>query len=165
MADKFHKKQTPIEFSVDGKPPKKTKPSLWSKGNNQVPLVHELRKKADEASKNAELHESLQGPVKLTLTVFHHNPLERKDRDDYLGDLDALIGGVIEVLQPLPDEINKLEIDPLLKEKNDNKQGISSIITDDAQITTTISQKRNNIKKKEPYYTVLIEKDYEFWWI
>ena len=162
MADKFHKKQTPIEFSVDGKPPKKTKPSLWSKGNNQVPLVHELREKADEASKNAELHDSLQGPVKLTLTVFHHNPLERKDRDDYLGDLDALIGGVIEVLQPLPDEINKLEIDPLLKEKNDNKQGISSIITDDAQITTTISQKRNNIKKKEPYYTVLIEKDYEF---
>ena len=101
-----------IDFTVDGKPPKKIKPSLWSVNSNQTELVVKLRQKAFEASKKAGLNEPFHGPVKLTLSVYAPNILERKDRHDYLGDLDALIGGVFESLQPSPPEDNKLIIDP-----------------------------------------------------
>jgi len=82
----------------------KTKPSLWSENSNQTQLVIDLRQKAFEASKKVGLSGHLHGPVKLTLTVYDPNPLERKDRSDYLGDLDALIAGVFESLQPSPPE-------------------------------------------------------------
>jgi len=118
-----HKRKTErksaIEFSVNGKPPKKIKPSLWSKNSKQTQLVLDLRQKAYEASKG-ELDEHFHGTVKLTLTVYDPNPLKRKDRHDYLGDLDAYVAGVFESLQPSPPEINKLDIDPLLKEKKGN---------------------------------------------
>jgi len=79
MFEKFLKKPTRIKFSVDGKPPKKTKPSLWSENSNQTQLVLDLRQKAYDASKKAGLDEHFHGPVKLTLTVYDPNPLERKD--------------------------------------------------------------------------------------
>ena len=159
MFGKFLKKSTRIEFSVDGKPPKKTKPSLWSENSNQTQLVLDLRQKAYEASKKVGLDEHFHGPVKLTLTVNDPNPLERKDRSDYLGDLDALIGGVFESLQPSPPENNKLKIHPLLKENKEIRHDVAVIIADDAQITKTVSQKREN---KKSFYTVLIEKDDDF---
>ena len=159
MFDKFLKKPTRIKFTVDGKPPKKTKPSLWSEHSPQTQLVLNLRQKAYDSSKTIGQNEYLHGPVKLTLTVYDPNPLERKDRSDYLGDLDALIGGVFESLQPSPPEDNNLVIDPLLKEKKEIRNDVALIIADDAQITTTISQKRKN---KRTFYTVLIEKDNNF---
>jgi len=159
MFCKFLKKYSRIEFTVDGKPPKKTKPSLWSENSNQTQLVLDLRQKAFEASKKVGLSEHLHGPVKLTLTVYDPNPLERKDRPDYLGDLDALIGGVFESLQPSPPENNKLKIHPLLNENTEIRHDVAVIIADDAQITKTVSQKRES---KKTFYTVLIEKDGDF---
>jgi len=159
MFSKFLKKPTKIDFSVDGKPPKKTKPSLWSENSNQTQLVLNLRQKAYEASKKVGLNGHFHGPVKLTLTVYDPNPLERKDRPDYLGDLDALIGGVFESLQPSPPENNNLKIHPLLKENKEIRHDVALIIADDAQITKTISQKR---KHSRTFYTVLIEKDNDF---
>jgi len=156
MFGKFLKKSTRIEFSVDGKPPKKTKPSLWSENSKQAQLVLDLRQKAYDASKKIGLNKHFHGPVKLTLTVYDPNPLERKDRFDYLGDLDALIGGVFESLQPSPPEINKLEIHPLLKEKKEIRHDVALIVADDAQIVMTIAQKRKN---KKTFYTVMIETD------
>jgi len=156
MFGKFLKKSTRIEFSVAGKPPKKTKPSLWSEHSNQTQLVLDLRQKAYDASKKEGLDEHFHGPVKLTLTVNDPNPLERKDRSDYLGDLDALIGGVFESLQPSPPENNNLKIHPLLKEKKEIRHDVALIVADDAQIATTIAQKRKN---KKTFYTVLIETD------
>ncbi len=145
-----------IDFSVDGKPPKKIKPSLWSVNSNQTELVVNLRQKAFEASKKAGLNEPFHGPVKLTLSVYDPNPLERKDRHDYLGDLDALVGGVFESLQPSPPENNNLEIHSLLKENKEISHDVALIVADDAQISTTVAKKRKNEKT---FYTIIIEPD------
>jgi len=145
-----------IEFTVDGKPPKKIKPSLWSVNSNQTDLVVNLRQKAFEASKKAGLNEPFHGPVKLTLSVYDPNPLERKDRHDYLGDLDALVGGVFESLQPSPPENNKLKIHSLLKENKEISHDVALIVADDAQISTTTAKKRKNEKT---FYTIIIESD------
>jgi len=145
-----------IDFTVDGKPPKKIKPSLWSVNSNQTELVVKLRQKAFEASKKAGLNEPFHGPVKLTLSVYDPNPLERKDRHDYLGDLDALVGGVFESLQPSPPENNNLEIHSLLKENKEISHDVALIVADDAQISTTVAKKRKNEKT---FYTIIIEPD------
>jgi len=159
MFGNFLKKSIRIEFSVDGKPPKKTKPSLWSESSPQTQSVCDLRQKAYESSKKEGLDEPLHGPVKLTLTVYAPNPLERKDRSDYLGDLDTLIAGIFESLQPSPPEDNNLKIHPLFKENNEIRHDKALIIADDAQITATMSNKRKNEKTS---YTILIEKDNSF---
>lgn len=145
-----------IKFTVNGKPPKKSKPSLWSENSKQTQLVIDLRQEAYEASKKAELKDHFHGPVKLTLNVYDSNPLERKDRPDYLGDLDALIGGVFESLQPSPPENNNLIIHSRFKEKNEIRHDVALIVADDAQIATTIAQKRKNEKT---FYNVTIEPD------
>jgi len=145
-----------IEFTVDGKPPKKTKPSLWSENSNQTELVVKLRQKAFEASKKAGLNDYFHGPVKLTLTVYDPNPLERKDRHDYLGDLDSHVAGVFESLQPSPPEINKLKIHSSLKENKKISYDVALIVADDAQIVTTVAKKRENEKT---FYIVIIEED------
>ncbi len=160
MFGKFLKKPIRIKFSVEGKPPKKTKPSLWSENSNQTQLVFDLRQKAYEFSRKAGLNDHIHGPVKLSLTIYDPNPLERKNRPDYLGDLDSLIAGVFESLQPSPPEDNELVIHPLLKEIKEIRNDVALILSDDAQITSTVSQKRK--KSGKPYYTVLIEKDNDF---
>ncbi len=156
MFRKFLKKSYRIEFSVDGKPPKKSTVSLWSENSNQTELVVNLRQKAFEASQKVGLNDHFHGSVKLALTVYAPNILERKDRHDYLGDLDALVGGVFESLQPAPKNNPELKVDPALKNTKDIGSDVPLIVADDAQITTTIAQKRKN---ERIFYTVLIEAD------
>ena len=158
MFGKFRKKSKRIEFSVDGKPPKKTQPSMWSTNSKQTQLVLDIRQKAYDTMKKEGL-EKFHGPVKLSLIVYNSNPAERKDRHDYHGDLDSLIQGVFDSLQPSPPENNKLIIHPLLKETKEIRHDVALIIDDDAQITTTISKKR---KSDKPFYKVLIENDNDF---
>jgi len=163
MFGKFLKKSTRIQFTVNGKPPKKTKPSLWSENSNQTQLVLDLRQKAYETSKEKGLEEEFHGPVKLTLTIYDSNPIIRKNKEDYLGDLDGLVGGVYDALQPSPpDEENNFDVDPKFKEENGINHKNALIIGDDAQITTTVSRKRKINQNKKPYYTVLIEKDDDY---
>ena len=146
MFGKFLKKSNKkrIEFTVDGNPPKKNKPSMWSKDSLQTKKVLDLRQKAYDSSRGVEIFH--EGPVKLILTIYDSNPLERLGRNDYLGDLDALIGGVCDALQPAPPENNKLQIHDSFKEKNEIRHDVELIIADDAQITTTVSRKRKNKK-------------------
>ena len=144
-----------LEFDVDDKPPKKTVGSLWSENSNQTPLVVNLRQKAFEASQKAGF-KHLHGSVKLSLTVYAPNVLERKDRHDYLGDLDALIGGVFEALQPAPTNPD-LKVDPALKDVENIGSDIALIVSDDAQITTTVGKKIKRDGKIS--YTVMIESD------
>jgi len=141
MFEKFFKKSHSIEFSVDGKPPKKTTGSLWSENSNQTDLVVDLRKKAFDASKKAKFALPFHGPVKLTLVVYALNVMERKDRHDYVGDLDALVGGVFESLQPAPKNNPELKVDPALKDKEDIGSHLPLIVADDAQITPTSASK------------------------
>jgi len=156
MFKKFLKKSHLIKFSLDGKPPKKTTGSLWSENSNQTELVVDLRKKAFDASKKAGFNHHFHGPVKLTLTVYAPNVLERKDRHDYVGDLDALVGGVFESLQPAPTNNDELIVDPALKDKKDFGSHLPLIVADDAQIATIVAKKRKN---KKTFYTVIIEDD------
>ena len=157
MFKKLLKKSKRIEFSVEGKPPKKsTGPSLWSENSNQTELVVNLRKKAFESSQKEGFDTHFHGPVKLELTVYAPNILQRKDRHDYLGDLDSLVGGVFESLQPAPKDNPELKIHPALKNVKNIGSDIPLIVADDAQITTTISKKRKNERAS---YTVLIEAD------
>lgn len=142
-----------IEFSVNGKPPKKTIGSMWAEKSNQTMQVVNLRQKAYEASKKAGF-KHLSGPVKLTLTVYAPNILERKGRHDYLGDLDALIGGVFEALQPAPDNPD-LRIDPALKDAENISSDVPIIVSDDAQVTTAIGKKVR--RDGEISYDVVIE--------
>ena len=152
----FYKKSKRIEFRVDGKPPKKTKPSLWSINSHQTQLVLDLRKKAYEESKKAGLDKHFSGRVKLDLTVYASNTLQRKDTSDYLGDLDALIGGVFESLQPSPPETINFTIHPRFKENKEIGHNVPIIVADDAQISTTVAKK---LDKLESYYIVGIEPD------
>ena len=154
----FLRKRDKIEFRVEGKPPKKTKPSLWSVDNKQIQMVVSLRQKAYKESKKLK-GEYLKGPIKLELTVYDPNPETRIDRPDYLGDLDNLTGGVFEVLQVSPPENNGLIVDPKLKNNDEIRHDKPLIISDDAQITTTVSKKR---RADKPYYTVSIERDRDF---
>lgn len=157
MFKNFLKKSKRIAFSVDGKPPKKsTGPSLWSEKSNQTELVVNLRQKAFEASQKEGVDTHFHGPVKLELTVYAPNILEIKDRHDYLGDLDTLVGGVFESLQPSPKNNPGFNIHPSLKNVQNIGSDIPLIIADDAQITTTIAKKRTNRKNS---YTVVIESD------
>jgi len=145
-----------IEFSVEGKPPKKTKPSMWSENSPQTELVVKLRQMAFDETKIAGLNEPFHGPVKLTLTIYDPNPLERKDRHDYLGDLDSHVAGVFESLQPSPPETNKLEIHSSFKENKEIHHDVALIVADDAQISSVVAKKRKN---KKTFYTVIIEED------
>ena len=147
---------SPIEFTVEEKPPKKTKPSMWSENNPQVKLVMKLRQKAFEEGRKQGLTKPFHGPVKLTLTIYDPNPLERKDRHDYLGDLDSHVAGVFESLQPSPPENNNLHIDSMFKENNEIRHDIPIIVADDAQIATVLAKKR---KDEKTFYTVIIEDD------
>ena len=143
-----------ISFDVEGKPPKKNAAgSIWSKKSKQAQLIFNLREKAFEASTKAGLKDHFHGPIKLELTVYAPNILERKGTHDYVGDLDAFIGGVFESLQPASK--NK-ELFPhhMFDNKKDIGADVPLIVTDDAQIVTTIAKKRKN---KKVFYTVSIE--------
>ena len=108
-------------------------------------------------NRQSPLTKPFHGPVKLTLTIYDPNPLDRKDRHDYLGDLDSHIAGVFESLQPSPLEINKFKVDPRLKENNDIRNDKELIVADDAQISTVLAKKQKN--EGEPFYIVVVEKE------
>ena len=154
MFNKLLKKSHRIQFSVDGKPPKKdVADSIWSEDSKQAKLIFNLREKAFEASKKAGMSSCFPGPVKLELTVYAPNILERKDRNDYAGDLDAFIGGVFDSLQPAPKN-STLKLHSMFNDRKDIGAAVSLIIADDAQIVTTVAKKRKN---QQTFYTVLIE--------
>lgn len=157
MFERLLKKSNKIEFTVYGKPPKKTSTgSMWSENSNQIELVKNLRQSAFDAIQKSGLTEPFHGPVKLTLTVYAPNVLERKDRHDYLGDIDSLIGGVFEALQPSPTNPD-LKVHPELKNAKDIGSDVALIVSDDAQVSTAIGKK---IKSDEKIlYTVFIESD------
>lgn len=157
MFEKFLKKSNRIEFIVSDKPPKKMSTgSMWSENSNQIELVKKLRQSAFETIQKTKLKEPFHGPVKLTLTVYAPNVLIRKDRHDYLGDIDSLVGGVFEALQPAPTNPD-LKIHPELKNTENISSDIPLIVSDDAQITTAIGKKIEREGKIS--YVVLIETD------
>lgn len=142
-----------VRFTVNGKPPKKGDESIW--GEKQGESVFKLREKAFEARKKAGLNECLRVPVKIYLTVFAPNITERKDREDYIGDLDSLVAGVMDSLQPIP-EHPQFESHAIFKEKQNELPTEALIIDDDAQIVSIVAKKKPGAV---PSYTVVIESE------
>ena len=116
-----------------------------------------LREKALEARKKAGLEKYFEVPVKFTLTVFAPNITQRKDSEDYVGDLDSLVAGVLDSLQP-PPEHPDFDINPIFKETDDIELKVPLIIEDDSQVIQITAKKvSTNKTSNESFYKVVIE--------
>lgn len=152
---KFDSQKNTVKFSVEGKPPRK---SSW--GNEDAHLVLRFREETLKARTRAGLSQCFNCPVKLKLTVFapnitNINYKQEGDNDPkrYVGDLDAYVSGVCEYLQRAPKN-PELNIDPILKERNDIGPDIDLIIENDSQIVSIVAEK---IKDDALHYEVEIE--------
>ena len=98
-----------------------------------------LREKALEYRTREEL-EDFDGPVKVELIVYDPKPTSRQDTHDYHADLDSLVAGVMDSLQPAPKHPD-FKMDPILQKENiDPKKPL--LIKDDSQIVTIIARKK-----------------------
>ena len=148
--NKFLKKSRRIQFSVDDKPPKKsTADSCWT--SKEVNHVFELRKKALEARKKAGLNDCFTCPVRITLTVYAPNILHRKDRSDYVGDLDSIVGGVCESLRSADEQVGHV---PIFAGYDEIAPKVPLILEDDDQVKEIIADKK---VENKTHYIVVIE--------
>lgn len=147
--DTFWKKRRSIKFEVIGRPPRKSTKSCWS---SEGEYVLKLREKALEARNKSRL-DYFDGPVKLELTVYDSNITNRKNTHDYHGDLDTLVAGVLDSLQPAPENPG-FEIDPILKNRSDLDPAKPLIIKDDSQIVSIMAKK---IQADDIHYSVMVE--------
>lgn len=147
--NKFWTKKHTIKFTVEGRPPRKSTKSCWS---SEGEYVLKLREKALEVLKKEEI-DHFSRPIRLELTVFDPDITSRKDRNDYHGDLDTLVAGVLDSLQPAPSNPD-LGIDPILKSRKDIDPARALIIEDDSQVVSIVAKK---VKSDDIHYSVLIE--------
>ena len=131
-----------IIFDVDGKIPKK---SNW--GTDDAKLIIKFREAALCARNNAKLSEGYKGAVKLSLIVYAPNidNMDYKQTGDddpnkFIGDLDSLITGVCEYLQPAPTN-PELIIHSAFEGKDEIAPHIPLIIKNDAQIVEIDAKK------------------------
>lgn len=133
-----------ISFEVQGKPPRK---SNW--GTDDAKQVIKFREEALKARKKAGLLDGFQEPVKLNLTIYAPNTtdLEYKQTGDndpnrYVGDLDSLVAGICEYLQPAP---NNPELDFRLFDGRDEiGPNVPLIIQNDSQIVEIKAKKEES---------------------
>ena len=144
-----------IEFSVEGKPPKK---SNW--GTDDADLVIKFREEALKARTKAEHSDCFHESVKLNLIVYAPNTTDMKykqsgddDPKRYVGDLDSLVAGVCEYLQPAPTN-ETLTINPILKAKKEIGPDVALIIKNDSQIVEINAKK---VHDETLHYHVEIE--------
>jgi len=139
---------------VYGRPPRKGGGSCWS--GKEAEYVLKLREEALAKRTKEGLEDCFVGEVKMELTIFAPNITKRKDSSDYMGDLDSLVGGVFEAIQPGPDtEMHpELIINPILKDRKDVGPEIALLVEDDAQVTHVDAKK---VEGSPTRYSVVIE--------
>ena len=137
-----------LEFSVTGRPPKKDgAKSLWS--SDEASYVLKLRESAYQDRLAIGLTNCFDCPVRLELKVFSPNILQPSH--DYVSDLDSMIAGVFESIQPAhPYAPNSI----IFQVNKEIRPEIPLIVKDDSQI---ISVKAEKIKSDSTYYIVKIE--------
>ena len=132
-----------ISFDVKGKPPKK---SEW--GKDDAHLIVEFRQAAfDARMETVGCMEGYDGPIKLSLTVFAPNitNMDYKQTGDddpgkFVGDLDSLVAGVCEYLQPAPTNPDMI-LNDIFEGKDDIAPRRPLIIKNDAQIVEINAKK------------------------
>lgn len=156
MRFNFWRKQSIIQFTVEGKPPRK---SSWGDDANSI---LKLRLESLKARNRVGLASCFIGPVKLTLTMFAPNVTDMKykqsgddDPRKYVGDLDSFVAGVCESLQPAPTNFDR-KISKIFDDYPDIGPDIPLIVENDSQVTTIVAKK---ILSEKSYYTIKIEPD------
>jgi len=140
-----------ITFTLEGRPPKKSDAnSCW--GSKEANYVFKLREKALEVRRKVGLDDCFHGPVKLELTVYAKNITNRKNTHNYVSDLNTLIAGILESLQPAANNPT-IKINPIFNEREDIGPKVPLIIEDDAQVITIIAKK---IESKIQRYSLTI---------
>jgi len=144
-----------IVFDVEGKPPKK---SNW--GTDDADLVIKFREEALKARTKEGLSDYFHDSIKLNLIVYAPNIIDmnyKQTGDDdpkkFVGDLDSLVAGVCEYLQPAPTNPD-LKINPILQEKKEIGPDVALIIKNDSQIVEINAKK---ILDNRLHYHVEIE--------
>jgi len=144
-----------INFRVEGKPPKK---SQW--GTVDADLIVKLRESALIARKKSDFPEGYVGNVKLNLIVYAPNIANKDykqtgddDPKKFIGDLDSLVAGVCEYLQPAPTNPD-LEISSVFDGRDEIGPLISLIIKNDAQIVEINAKKE--LDETAHYYVEII---------
>lgn len=140
-----------IAFCVKGHPPKKiSDKSMWST-DNQVPLLIELRKQALKARDQVGINTPLKTKLSLELKIFG------SEQELYeIGDLDNLLSGVCDALQPKPNnptlEVSELFNSPEFEEISPDK---AILFDNDSNIYKIHAEKR--ITSLEKYYSVTLK--------
>ena len=139
-----------IEFNVSGKLPKK---SNW--GKDDAELIVQFRESALKARNDAGISEGYEGPVKLTLTIYAPNITDmdyKQTGDDdpkkFIGDLDSLVAGASEYLQPAPNNPD-LDFHSIFNGRDDIAPHIPLIIKNDAQIVKIEAKKEIAVELKK----------------
>lgn len=134
-----------ISFEVEGKPPKK---SNW--GTDDAPLIVKFREAALAARNMTGASEGFEGSVKLNLIVYAPNTTEKDykqtgddDPKKFIGDLDSLVAGVCEYLQPAPTNPD-LDVHSVFDGKDEIAPHIPLIIQNDAQIVEINAKKERD---------------------
>ena len=124
-----------ISFNVKAKPPKK---SQW--GTDDADLIIKLREAALIARNENGFSEGYEGNVKLNLIIWAPNIADKDykqtgddDQKKFIGDLDSLVAGVCEYLQPAPTNPD-LEISSVFDGRDEIGPSVPLIIKNDAQI-------------------------------
>jgi hypothetical protein len=123
-------------------------------------LIIKFREEALKARTKAELLECFHEPVKLNLIVYAPNTtdMKYKQTDDndpikYVGDLDSLVAGVCEYLQPAPTNPDT-KINPIFNEKREIGPAVALLVENDSQIVEINAKK---IHDETLHYHVEIE--------
>jgi Holliday junction resolvase RusA-like endonuclease len=140
---------TRIEFTVDGKPPKKIRgKSLWT-AQSQYNLIKELRERAyqeKEASGTLTFTENVSLKIEVHVPSTHNDP---KQQQNFVGDLDNLISGICEGLMGAWSTYKYNQQDPT--------KGKPIMYNDDSQIQAIQADKIIEPNDTKPYYTVSIK--------
>jgi hypothetical protein len=142
-----------IEFTVNGRPPKKHgEKSMWAR-NDEALFIFSLRKEAFKARSRAGLDDCLRSLIALELTIFAPKP-----RVESIGDLDNFITGICDGLQAADSKVlpfmHEIFLEPNSKEIDPKKP---LLFENDAKIMSIIAKKVALNQDQEIHYKVAIE--------
>ena len=129
-----------ITVRVQGKPPKKgSGKSIWS-NEQQAERVMKLRTAAADMKEKSGVTEPLKPPISMRIDVRSPHITDRKDApDEYIGDLDSLVAGILDALRPADHNTTPHEMFKRDKRVDPTRP---IMFEDDAKITRITAEKR-----------------------